>query len=37
MAKYGPVAPFTKTLLDIVVEAKFNPPRLERRSQWEFI
>jgi hypothetical protein len=26
-------APFTQALLDTVVDAKFNPPRLERRSQ----
>ena len=31
--QYGPAAPFTQALLDTVVEAKFNPPRLERRSQ----
>jgi hypothetical protein len=29
----GPAAPFTQALLDTVVEAKFNTPRLERRSQ----
>jgi hypothetical protein len=35
--QYGPAAPFTQALLDTVVEANFNPPRLDRRSQWKFI
>ena len=29
--QYGPAAPFTQALLDTVVEAKFYPPRLEKR------
>jgi hypothetical protein len=33
----GFAAPFPQALLDKIVEAKFNPPRLERRSQWKFI
>ena len=35
--QYGFKHTFTQALLVIVVEAKFNPPRLEKRSQWEFI
>jgi hypothetical protein len=35
--KYGPTAPFTQTVLEIVVEAKFSAPSLKRRSQWKFI
>jgi hypothetical protein len=30
--QYGLAFPFTQTLLDTVVEAKFNSPRVERRS-----
>jgi hypothetical protein len=37
VAQYGPAAPFTQALFGYSGRNKFNPPRLERRYQWEFI